>query len=54
MGISVFLHSRFIPAPGATGLAVIDVLRIADGLIVEHWDVNEAVPESTVSGHDFV
>ena len=53
-GDLVFLHSQFIPAPGASGLAVIDVFRIADGVIAEHWDVNEAVPESTVSGHDFV
>ncbi|MEU4249900.1 nuclear transport factor 2 family protein [Amycolatopsis sp. NPDC026612] len=25
------------------GLAVVDILRVEDGLIVEHWDVKQAV-----------
>jgi predicted SnoaL-like aldol condensation-catalyzing enzyme len=49
-GDLVFAHSLFRPAPGQAGLAVIDVFRIADGIIAEHWDLNEAVPETTASG----
>jgi predicted SnoaL-like aldol condensation-catalyzing enzyme len=30
---------------------VVDVFRIAGGLIVEHWDVREDVPETTASGN---
>jgi predicted SnoaL-like aldol condensation-catalyzing enzyme len=33
---------------------VVDVFRVADGLIAEHWDLREDVPESTVSGNDIV
>ncbi len=53
-GDLVFVHSHFTPAPGDRGLAVVDVFRIEDGLIAEHWDVNEAVPETTASGRPIV
>jgi len=53
-GDLVFAHSHFIPAPGVAGLAVIDVFRLVDGVIVEHWDVNEAVPETTTGGREIV
>lgn len=34
-------------------LALIDVFRFgADGLIAEHWDVMQEVPETTASGND--
>lgn len=48
----VFAHSHFRPQPGHRGMVVVDVFRIDDGRIVEHWDVREDVPETTVSGHD--
>jgi predicted SnoaL-like aldol condensation-catalyzing enzyme len=35
----VFLHARFLPAPGAPPYAIADVFRIEDCRIVEHWDV---------------
>ncbi|MYW67488.1 hypothetical protein GTY65_25970 [Streptomyces sp. SID8379] len=50
----VFVHSRFRPTPDARGTVVVDVFRIDDGRIVEHWDVREDVPESTASGHEVV
>ena len=30
--------------------AVIDLFRVADGKLVEHWDAIQDIPESTVSG----
>ncbi len=36
------------------GTAVVDVYRIKDGRLVEHWDVKEPVPESTVNGNSMV
>ena len=34
-------------------MAAVDIFRFGDdGRIVEHWDVLQAVPEHTVSGHD--
>ncbi|NUP23283.1 MAG: SnoaL-like domain-containing protein [Streptomyces sp.] len=53
-GDLVFAHSLFTAQPGHPGIAVVDVFRIADGLIAEHWDLREDVPESTVSGNPIV
>ncbi|MCX5213076.1 nuclear transport factor 2 family protein [Kitasatospora sp. NBC_00240] len=53
-GDLVFAHSHFTAAPGDPGRAVVDVFRIADGLIAEHWDLDEGVPESTASGRAIV
>ena len=53
-GDLVFAHSHFTAAPGDSGRSVVDVFRIADGLIAEHWDLDEAVPESTASGRPVV
>ena len=35
----VFLHARFVPAPGAAPYAIADIFRLDEGLIAEHWDV---------------
>lgn len=34
--------------------AVADIFRVADGKIVEHWDVIQDDPGRTVSGHPFI
>lgn len=33
------------------GRAIIDIFRVEDGKIVEHWDVAQDVPETTASGN---
>lgn len=44
-GDHVIVHHHVRRAPDDPGLAVIDIFRIADGLIAEHWDVvQEIVP----------
>jgi len=50
----VFVHSHFTAQAGDRGMAVVDVFRIADGLIAEHWDVKEDVPETTAGGRPIV
>jgi len=32
------------------GSAVMNIFRLEDGIIMEHWDVTQAMPESTASG----
>ncbi|WP_198937948.1 nuclear transport factor 2 family protein [Pelomonas sp. KK5] len=38
-------------APEQRGAAVADIFRLEDGLIVEHWDVLQPVPEQALSRH---
>jgi len=42
----VVVHYHFRRKPEDRGLAVVDIFRIKDGLLVEHWDVMQPVPES--------
>lgn len=44
-GDLVVMHYHLIPREGGRGLAVVDFWRIEDGLIAEHWDVVQPVPE---------
>jgi predicted SnoaL-like aldol condensation-catalyzing enzyme len=36
------------------GLAIVDLFRVDQGKIVEHWHVVQAVPPTSVSGHSMV
>ncbi len=48
-GDMVFVHGRYTNmAP--TPLIAVDIFRVADGKIVEHWDVLQAEEEQTASG----
>ena len=44
-GDHVTVHYHVRRWPGDPGWAVIDIFRIADGLIAEHWDVMQDVVE---------
>jgi predicted SnoaL-like aldol condensation-catalyzing enzyme len=35
----VALHAWFVPAPGAPAYAIVDIFRVENCRIVEHWDV---------------
>ncbi|WP_040699815.1 nuclear transport factor 2 family protein [Nocardia vinacea] len=51
-GNLVTIHSHFVPVPGTSGNATIDIFRLERGKIVEHWDVIQDVPATTASGND--
>lgn len=53
-GDMVVVHSLAKPAPSALGMAVVDIFKIENGKIVEHWDVTTDVPEKTASGNPIV
>ena len=48
-GDLVVTHSNLHLKPGDRGMAVADFWRVADGKIVEHWDVIQEVPEKSAN-----
>jgi len=50
-GDLVVLHSHLILKPGDRGTAVVDIFRLENGKIVEHWDVVQEVPETSANNN---
>lgn len=52
-GDFVMLHGRFSGLGRPANWIVVDILRLEDGVMVEHWDViqDEATRESSLGGH---
>lgn len=48
-GDHVVIHTHVVRWPGDPGLAVVDIFRVANGMIVEHWDVIQLVPENPIN-----
>jgi len=46
-GDIVVLHVHSKRTPESPGNAIVDIFRIEDGKVVEHWDVVQRVPEAT-------
>lgn len=40
----VVVHGHAIPKPGDIGVAVMDMYRIENGKVAEHWDIIQAIP----------
>jgi predicted SnoaL-like aldol condensation-catalyzing enzyme len=47
----VVVHNHHTRSAGDRGVAVIDIFRLEDGRIVEHWDVLQDVPESAANNN---
>ncbi len=45
-GDLVMIHNLWRDSPEDRGQAVVDIFRIEDGKIVEHWDVSQEIPEN--------
>lgn len=45
-GDYVMLHVHVMLAPQARDIAVMDIFRIQNGKIIEHWDVDQPVPDT--------
>jgi predicted SnoaL-like aldol condensation-catalyzing enzyme len=45
----VIVHVHVVRWPGDRGLAVVDIFRCEEGMIVEHWDVIQDVPSDAIN-----
>ena len=50
-GDLVVLHSHMKVNPGDRGSPVVDIFRVENGKVVEHWDVVQQVPEKSANGN---
>ena len=50
-GDLVAVHSHLRLSPETRGTAVVDIFRLENGKIVEHWDALQRVPESSANSN---
>lgn len=50
-GDLVVTHSHLVREPGDRGLAVVDIFRLENGKVVEHWDVVQDIPETSANNN---
>ena len=50
-GDLVVVHSHWQLSPTDRGSAVVDIFRVANGALVEHWDVVQPVPEQAANSN---
>ena len=50
-GDYVIVHVHNVPTPGSRGTAIIDIFKLEDGKVVEHWDVRQDIPEQSANSN---
>lgn len=50
-GDYVILHVHAVREPGSRGRAIVDIFKLENGKIVEHWDVVQEIPENPANGN---
>ncbi|WP_051021218.1 nuclear transport factor 2 family protein [Nocardia araoensis] len=47
-GDYVTAHVHAVRVPGQRGVAIMDIFRLEDGKLAEHWDVLQDIPEQAL------
>jgi predicted SnoaL-like aldol condensation-catalyzing enzyme len=50
-GDYVILHVHSVREKDTRGRAIVDIFRLENGKIVEHWDVVQEIPEKAANGN---
>ena len=50
-GDFVILHVHAVRVPGTRGNAIVDIFRLENGKVAEHWDVIQEIPESAANSN---
>jgi len=50
-GDYVILHVHAVREPGTKGNAIVDIFKLENGKIVEHWDVVQPIPENPANSN---
>src|SRR6476620_9660037 len=50
-GDYVILHVHAVREPGSRGNAIVDVFKLENGKVVEHWDVVQPIPENPANNN---
>jgi predicted SnoaL-like aldol condensation-catalyzing enzyme len=48
-GDFVIVHVHGVRVPGERGSAIVDIFKLEDGKIVEHWDVLQSIPATSAN-----
>jgi predicted SnoaL-like aldol condensation-catalyzing enzyme len=50
-GDYVIVHDHAVREPGTRGFAIVNIYKLEDGKVVEHWDVIQPIPEKSANNN---
>src|SRR6266478_4984528 len=50
-GDYVIVHDHAVREPGTRGLAIVNIYKLENGKVVEHWDVIQPIPEKAANNN---